>query len=98
MRNALIYGTLCRTGIAVNIPTARGSSGKGNERLLGAESETKKGIVTPAKPRGLLVAEPDAKPSVWEIYYGAGVVDGDVRMKSKATDAPYYVSDFFFKY
>lgn len=102
MRNALIYGTLCRNGTMIrgNSGSSRTNSGSpsgnsANERLLSRSDE--RVSVTPAKQnRGLLTAEPDAKPSVWEIYYGAGVVEGDVRMKRKSTDAAYFVSLFAF--
>lgn len=77
VRNAMIYGTLCR------------GKGSANERLL------KDNKVTPIK--GSLLASPDEKPSVWEIYYGAGVIEGDLRMKSK-NDPPYFVSNFIFSF
>lgn len=75
VRNAMIYGTLCR------------GKGSANERLL------KENKASPVK--GTLLASPDDKPSVWEIYYGAGVAEGDLRMKSK-NDTAYFVSIFFY--
>lgn len=73
VRNAMIYGTLCRN-----------KNGSASEKLLRKQSKA-----SPMKFS--LLASPDEKPSVWEIYYGAGVADGESRLKSK-TDASYFVS------
>lgn len=82
VRNAMIYGTLCR---------GNGKNGSANERLLEKENKA-----SPVK--GSLLASPDAKPSVWEIYYGAGIADGENRLKGKCSDPPYFVSIFLFLY
>lgn len=77
VRNAMIYGTLCRNSL-------KDKNGSANERLI--EKQNK---VSPVKTKSLL-ASPDAKPSVWEIYYGAGL-DTDRRGKN---DSSNYVSQF----
>lgn len=77
MRNAMIYGTLCRN-----------KNGSANEKLLGKENKG-----SPVKFS--LLASPDAKPSVWEIYYGAGVFDEAKRDKG---EQPAYFVSFFYLY
>lgn len=83
IRNAMIYGTLCRT------------KGNGiNESLLNKS----KRIVTVQK-RGLLKAVNDDKPSVWEQYYGVKAVEeGVVKYPPKPTDVPVFVSNTFHFY
>lgn len=63
-------------------------NGSANERLL--DKQTK---VSPVK--GSLLASPDAKPSVWEIYYGAGI-DAENKIKEKNDEPSDYVSFYLY--
>lgn len=81
IRNAMIYGTLCRT-------KAVGT----NEALLNKN----KPVVTVPK-KSLLKAVHDEKPSVWEQYYGVKAVEeGQVKYVTKPTDVPIFVSIMYF--
>lgn len=78
IRNAMIYGTLCRT------KTANGT----NELLV---NKNKRVMAVPK--RSLLKAVHDDKPSVWEQYYGVKAVEeGGVKYATKPTDVPVFVS------
>lgn len=77
IRNAMIYGTLCRTKTAVT-----------NDFLV---NKNKRVLTVPKK--SLLKAVNDDKPSVWEQYYGVKAVEeGEVKYATKPTDVPIFVS------
>lgn len=77
VRNAMIYGTLCRA-----------KATNSNDLLL---SKSKKTSTLPKK--SLLRAANDNKPSVWEQYYGVRAAQGsDVKYVTKPTDVPLFVS------
>lgn len=77
VRNAMIYGTLCRT-----------KAFNSNDLLL---SKSKKSSTLPKK--SLLRAVNDEKPSVWEQYYGVRAAEGsDVKYVAKPSDVPLFVS------
>lgn len=84
MRNAIIYGTLCR---------ANGKSCGANEKLLRKNHKVCEEI---QPKKSLLEASDDSKPSVWQQYYGVNLAkDGEVKYSTKSTDVPLYVSSLF---
>lgn len=78
IRNAMIYGTLCRT------KTTNGT----NEILV---NKNKRVMAVPK--RSLLKSVHDDKPSVWEQYYGVKALEeGEVKYATNPTDVPVFVS------
>uniref|UniRef100_A0A1Y1KIT8 Uncharacterized protein n=1 Tax=Photinus pyralis TaxID=7054 RepID=A0A1Y1KIT8_PHOPY len=76
IRNAIIYGTLCRTNVKVSSANDKLCAPNGN----GAE-----------RKRSLLQSNPDSKPSVWQQYYGVNIAQGSSsKHNPKPSDVPLY--------
>lgn len=79
VRNAIIYGTLCRTKLC-----------SADEKLLD-KADKKSQESSPKK--SLLLTPNDNRPSVWQQYYGINLVqEGEIAYAAKPTDVPLYVS------
>lgn len=82
MRNALIYGTMCRS---------KQKTLASENKLLeeGGLVSASSGVEQPPK-KSLLQAAADSKPSVWEQYYGAKPEGGVTTYVPKPSDVPLY--------
>ncbi|KAF5280447.1 hypothetical protein FQR65_LT03256 [Abscondita terminalis] len=84
IRNAIIYGTLCRTNFKV---------GSVNDKCSDKIEKCNE------KKKSLLQSSQDSKPSVWQQYYGVNLAeDGGIKYKLKPSDVPIYVSIFMFAF
>ncbi|KAF5291328.1 hypothetical protein FQA39_LY03479 [Lamprigera yunnana] len=76
IRNAIIYGTLCRTNVKMC---------SANDNCLD------KSVKSGEKKKSLLRSTDDGKPSVWQQYYGVNVVpEGGITYNLKPSDVPIY--------
>ncbi|KAK5648508.1 hypothetical protein RI129_003400 [Pyrocoelia pectoralis] len=76
VRNAIIYGTLCRTNVKIS---------SANDKLC---DQGRSGL---ERKRSLLQSNPDSKPSVWQQYYGVNIAqESGIKYNPKPSDVPLY--------
>lgn len=85
VRNAMIYGTLCRTTHNIQQGELVTNAKLVNRNVSFSDFKS-------ASVKKKLQAAHDDKPSVWENYYGAGITTGEFKLFARPTDTPTFVS------
>ncbi|KAK4884578.1 hypothetical protein RN001_000849 [Aquatica leii] len=76
IRNAIIYGTLCRTNHKFS---------SANDQYLHKTDKCDE------RKKSLLLSSEDSKPSVWQQYYGVNLAQqGEIKYNLKPSDVPVY--------
>ncbi|XP_060536259.1 uncharacterized protein LOC132708140 isoform X2 [Cylas formicarius] len=86
MRNALIYGTLCRHKLTKESRTI-------GDSVFLKDFKCDKQVVVPVEKNAVgtsLVADAEDKPSVWALYYGMRAEGAEQYLTGKPTDVPIY--------